>query len=38
MAEATAAKPVTEVSRTAALLSFAGAAAFVVLLAALHLI
>ena len=40
MAEATAttAKPVTAVSRTAALLSFAGAATFVVLLAALHFI
>src|SRR5918994_7237950 len=31
-------KPVTVVSRTAALLSFAGAATFVVLLAALHFI
>ena len=31
-------KPVTKVSRTAALLSFAGAATFVVLLAALHFI
>jgi hypothetical protein len=40
MAEATAAaaRPVTAVSRTAALLSFAGAAAFVVLLVALHFI
>jgi hypothetical protein len=38
MAEATAANPVTAVSRTAARLSFAGAAAFVVLLAALHFI
>jgi hypothetical protein len=37
MAEATA-EPVTAVSRTAALLSFAGAATFVVLLAALHFI
>ena len=37
MAEATA-RPVTTVSRTAALLSFAGAATFVVLLAALHVI
>ena len=39
MAEATAtARPVTAVSRTAALLSFAGAAMFVVLVAALHFI
>lgn len=39
MAENTAtAKPVTAVPRTAALLSFAGAATFVVLLAALHFI
>jgi hypothetical protein len=40
MAEATApaARPETAISRSAALLSFAGAAAFVVLLAALHLI
>jgi hypothetical protein len=40
MAEATTTKaePVTVVSRTAALLSFAGAATFVVLLAALHFI
>ena len=39
MAEATAtARPVTAVSRTAGLLSFAGAAMFVVLLAALHFI
>ena len=40
MAEATAttAKPETAISRTAALLSFAGAATFVVLLAALHFI
>ena len=35
---ATTAKPETAVSRTAALLSFAGAATFVVLLAALHFI
>jgi hypothetical protein len=40
MAEATApvARPATTISRSAALLSFAGAAAFVVLLTALHLI
>ncbi len=39
MAEDTAAtKPVTAISRTAARLSFAGAATFVVLLAALHFI
>jgi hypothetical protein len=37
MAEVTA-RPVTAVSRTAALLSFAGAATFLVLLAALHFI
>src|SRR5918995_1661661 len=37
MAEATA-EPATAISRTAALLSFAGAATFVVLLAALHFI
>ncbi len=39
MAEDTvAARPVTEISRTAALLSFAAAAMFLVLLAALHFI
>jgi hypothetical protein len=37
-ATATAARPATAISRTAALTSFAGAAAFVVLLAVLHLI
>src|SRR5215208_4900367 len=37
-ATATAARPATAISRTAALISFAGAAAFVVLLAVLHLI
>ena len=37
-ATATAARPVTTISRTAARLSFAGAATFVVLLAALHFI